>query len=81
MSKVIAINWLEIGYGLEAKIIPNNSVLIRNKQISNIPQLRLELDNQNNIIDFSSCNGLSAGGVEARYLIINLVKEKMLKRL
>lgn len=69
--------WQEIGYGLQASL-EKKLVLIRNPQISEIPQLQLELDSQNNIIDFRSLNGRSAGGVEARYLIISLVKEKIL---
>lgn len=69
--------WQELGYGLEILLTQDCWVLIRNPLLGLTPQIKLKLDVQNNVINFQVEHGLSAGGVEARFLMIQLVKEKL----
>jgi hypothetical protein len=69
--------WQELGCGLEILLTKDCWVFIRNPLLGKTPQIKLKLGVQNNVIDFQVEDGLSAGGVEARFLIVQLVKDKL----
>lgn len=73
-------DWQDIGYGLEAKVTESGSVWIRNKgQMSEYPHSTVDVDSQGNIIGFRSSDPRSIGSIEGRFLLVTLVKEKLLQ--
>jgi hypothetical protein len=73
--------WQDIGYELEAKVIDNSSVWVRNKEQENdYPHLIVHIDEQANIIGVSSSVSRAAmGSIEGTSLILDAVKEKLLQ--
>ncbi len=73
-------DWQDIGYGLEAKVTENHSVWIRNQgQKSEYPYLTIDIDSQGNVIGFRSSDPRSLCSIEARFWLVTLVKEKLLR--
>jgi hypothetical protein len=72
--------WQPIGYRLEAKLTEDNTVIVRNQgQESEHPHLIINIDNRGNIISVCSSDPRAAtGSVDGMFIIISLVKEKIL---
>lgn len=68
-------DWQNIGYNLEAKIITNREIWVRNCwQTSDYPHLIIELDSHGATIDVRTSDGSHAGSMESRYAIAKRVE-------
>ncbi|NBD31403.1 MAG: hypothetical protein GVY17_00120 [Cyanobacteria bacterium] len=43
-------DWQPLGYGLEARLVPGSSVLVRNSYLGEQPHAILDLDDRGNIL-------------------------------
>ncbi len=73
--------WQPIGYRLEAKLTEDDTVIVRNQgQESEHPHLVINIGDRGNIIGVRSSDPRAAtGSVDGMFIILSMVKEKILK--
>jgi hypothetical protein len=78
-GKIVS-EWQPIGYRLEAKLTEQNTAIVRNQgQLSEQPHLIINIDRGNIVGVRSSDPRAAMGSVDGMFIILSMVKEKLLK--